>query len=363
MRTPRAMSLWTWTYPSRWFKAAAVVVCLFLALHYTFRTPASQIHLDSDRIETARHDDVCRAVGWSPFTQKPGRPPRKVYDLMMVNTELDLLEIRMNSSWDEVDYFVLVESAVTFTGLDKPLNLKANMATLTPYESKIIYHEIEYPPNFEAKTPWTREDLQRNSMLTQVFPRLEGNQAPTAGDVIVVSDVDEMPRPETLTLLRSCIFPRRLTLGSRFYYYSFQNLHRGAEWAHPQATYYAGRWTVKPNDLRVHDGFFLARWWQSATLRNASWHCSSCFGTIDELLVKMKSFVHSGLNAEEFRDRDRIVDRVRRGKDLWDRVGEEFDRVENNTDVPRFLREYPERFPYLTNRDGASAGFSDYERT
>ncbi|KAK3694031.1 glycosyltransferase family 17 protein [Podospora appendiculata] len=355
------MSLWTRTCPSRWSKAA-VVIFLLWTLYYTFTAPASRISSDGDSIETARHGDICRGVGWPPFTQKPGRPPRKVYDLMMVNTELDLLEIRMNSSWDVVDYFVLVEGRKTFTGLDKPLHLKANMATLAHYESKIVYHEIEEPSNFQAKTPWTREDLHRNSMLTQVFPRLEGKKAPTAGDVIVVSDVDEMPRTETLALLRACVFPRRLTLGSRFYYYSFQNLHRGDEWAHPQATYYAGRWTIKPNDLRVHDGFFLTRWWQTATLPNASWHCSSCFGTIDELLIKMKSFVHSGLNAEQFRDRDRIVDRVRRGKDLWDRPDEEFDRVENNTDVPRFLREHPERFPYLTNRDGASAGFSDYEK-
>lgn len=307
--------------------------------------------------------DICRAHGWKPFRPPPGtRRPRKVYDLLMVNTELDLLEVRLNSTWDAVDHFVLVEARRTFTNHEKPLFLRDNFARFRPYHAKMVYHEIDLPPDFAPRRTWDMEDLQRNAMLTQVFPyRLRGEPAPQLGDVLLVSDVDEIPRPETLALLRACAFPRRLTLRSRFYYYSFQWLHRGPDWPHPQATYYQGpKDTLLPNSLRIGDGGFAPlRAFEKGELANASWHCSSCFATVDEFLGKMASFSHTWMNAEEFRDRDRILDRVRHGKDLWDREGEMFDRIEDNRDVPSYLLHNTERFGYMLDRDGPTAGFKD----
>ena len=40
--------------------------------------------------------------------------------------EFDLLEIRLNILEPYVDYFVLTESTVTFSGLDKPLYYQEN---------------------------------------------------------------------------------------------------------------------------------------------------------------------------------------------------------------------------------------------
>lgn len=353
----------------RWLRIAVVFGVVWLLLH------AARSNVSSPLASTApwasssspsapdEHADICRPHGWKPFRPaSPTSAPRKVYDLMMINTELDWLEIRLNSTFDVVDYFVVVEASKTFTGLDKPLVLRDNMARFAPYQSKMIYHEIEYPPGFAPRTTWDMEDLQRNSMLTQVFPRLQGDQAPNLGDVIVVSDVDEIPRPSTFELLRACRFPRRLTLRSRFYYYSFQWLHRGEDWAHPQATYYEGPGrTLLPNNLRIGDGGWpLLRELEKGELWNASWHCSSCFETMEELLTKMAAFSHTEMNEERFRDPKHIADRIRNGKDLWDREGELYDRVENNTDVPPFLLANRERFRYLLDRDGPTAGFTDY---
>jgi beta-1,4-mannosyl-glycoprotein beta-1,4-N-acetylglucosaminyltransferase len=355
----RTRQLW------RWIRVVAVFAIVWLVL--SVARDNSDSFSGTTSWSTSLHDDpdndICRPHGWKPFRPKDPSKPRKVYDLMMINTELDHLEIRLNTTWSEVDYFVLVESRKTFTSLDKPLTLKNNLSKFLPYHPKIIYHEIEYPPGFKPRTPWDMEDLQRNAMLTQVFPLLRGAQAPQLGDVLVVSDVDEIPRPETLRLLRSCHFPRRLTLYSRFYYYSFQWLHRGPEWPHPQATYYQGlRKTLRPNDLRIADGgMWPFREWEKGSVKNASWHCSSCFETMGELLGKMAAFSHTSMNAERFRERRRIAERVRSGKDLWDREGEVYDRVEDNQDVPRFLLENRERFGYMLDRDGPTAGFTDYE--
>ncbi|ORY62248.1 glycosyl transferase [Pseudomassariella vexata] len=312
----------------------------------------------------ARHQ-LCRQHGWTAWKEKGlGKSPRKIFDLFMVNSELDWLEIRLNTTFDLVDYFVIVESPKTFTNLDKPMTIKNNLDKFAAYRDKIIYHELKIPEGFHSdreNPAWAWEDLQRNAMYDQVLPRLEHSQAPELGDVIIVADVDEIIRPETLVLLKSCNFPRRLNLRSSFYYYSFQFLHSGAQWIHPQATYYQGWRTILPVNLRNWDGGLqpLVKL-ETADLWNAGWHCSSCFSTIQEFLNKMSSFSHVWMNQEVYRDRDRIANYVRQGKDLWDREGEEFLRVENNEDIPPMLLDERDRFSYLVDRDGPSAGFRDY---
>lgn len=78
------------------------------------------------------------------------------------------------------------------------------------------------------------------------------------------------------------------------------------------------------------------------------------------MLTKMSSFSHVELNKQEFRDKKTIADRVRRGKDLWMRWGENYDRVENNEDIPDYLKSNKEKFEYMLDRDAENAGFVDY---
>ncbi|CAK7268970.1 hypothetical protein SEPCBS119000_003330 [Sporothrix epigloea] len=344
-------------------------------------------------IELASATAICSAHGWQPFKPLAG-VPRKVYDLCMVNTELDWLEIRLNTTYDEVDYFVIVEAPKTFTGLDKPLSIRDNWDRFAPYHAKMLYRELQYPADFNPQRAWDREDLQRNALFSQVLApdatmnagegadKMPVDAVPHLGDVLVVADVDEIPRPSTLRTLRLCDFPRRLTLSSQFYYYSFQFRHQGHEWAHPQATIYDGpAGTVLPVHLRNGDGgrggdassflgriaqliitpfTALRRRWDKADMPNAGWHCSSCYSTMHELLHKLESVSHVWMNHDFFRNRERAAHHVRNGIDLFDRSSEVYEHVINNADIPSLLLQQPDRFRYLINRDGESAGFSDY---
>lgn len=74
----------------------------------------------------------------------------------------------------------------------------------------------------------------------------------------------------------------------------------------------------------------------------------------------MASFSHVWMNAPKYRDRDRIAASVRAGEDLWGRRRDRFVRVEENHDIPPLLLAEKERFRYMLNRDGESAGFTDY---
>ncbi|PHH68947.1 hypothetical protein CDD82_168 [Ophiocordyceps australis] len=308
--------------------------------------------------------DFCAAHGYQVFTPPWPSGRRKVFDLFMANSELDLIEIRLATLYNHVDYFIIVESSRTFQGRPKPLTVRDNWPRFRNFHDKIIYHLLEFPPGFAPRLTWDYEDLQRDASLDQVLPRLTGPQAPVYGDVIVVADVDEIPRPAALLVLRSCVFPRRLTLSSRFYYYSYQFRHTGADWPHPQATIWQGSdKTIRPTKLRGSDGgSTMSRILESGRLENAGWHCSSCFSTIGEFLNKMASFSHMWMNEPKYRDVHRIAAAVRDGRDVWGRRQDVFERIDDNDDVPPPLltESGRRRFGYMLSRDGESAGFSDY---
>ncbi len=78
-------------------------------------------------------------------------------------------------------------------------------------------------------------------------------------------------------------------------------------------------------------------------------------------MSKMRSFSHVGMNQEPFRDRTRIVDRVRKGLDLWDRKGEVFEEVRGNEDIPEYLKEERKRWEFLLDRSASNAAFQDYD--
>ncbi|TKA33741.1 hypothetical protein B0A50_00577 [Salinomyces thailandicus] len=324
----------------------------------------------------------CRAHGFDeyrhPLRGDASNPPRerKVYDLFLLSTELKWLDIRLHTLSPYVDYFVIVESRTTFTGLPKPAYLADEYWATLPaaFQRKIIHRVVEDPGEAVGKRTWDHEDFMRNALFDHVFPDLIGTpEAPQDGDVILLSDVDEIPKPETLVVLRQCAFPDRLTLRSHFYYYSFQWLHSGPQWAHPQATTYHGITpgrTLSPQNLRSGDvasGFLsyplnhLRAWWQTADLWDAAWHCSSCFATISEMQMKMTSFSHVPLNTAANRDPKRIVERVRKGEDLFGRAGEVFERIDDNRDVPNYILQNRREFGYLLDRDGEGAAFSDWE--
>jgi len=299
----------------------------------------------------------CKSSNFSPHQGE-----RRIYDLIMFSTELDWLEIRLHTLAPFVDYFVIIESPTTFTGTVKPLILKQNWNMFARFHKKMIYHL-----DIDSSRIWDHEDYLRNSMLHAVFPTIEDDERGARyGDVLVVSDMDEIVRPEAMLLMRYCDIPERLTLRTQFFYYSFVWRHHGEQWPHPQATIYKGdiASTLSPNDLRMDlmgTGFTpiasLKRWWNRGTLWDAGWHCSSCFATIREFQTKMNSFSHQGWNTQENRDSRTIAKRVRNGQDLFGRAGETYDKVKNNTDVPAYvLQQHADtgRFAYLLQEDALS---------
>ncbi|KAK6535407.1 hypothetical protein TWF694_001868 [Orbilia ellipsospora] len=308
--------------------------------------PERPSSLDFLPLEDAKK--FCKNRRWEIWEER--QKPRKIYDLILVNTELDWLEIRLGQMHEHVDYFVILEANLTFQDTPKPLFVEENWDRFEKYHSKMIRHTLSIEGAKFEKT-WDREKFSRNAIYDQVVPFLEGPHAPEKGDVLLVSDVDEMPRPSTLIALRNCKFPKKLALHSDMYYYSFQWRNR-ADWGFPHATFYDGNDTVLPDDLR-HTA--------DAHLYRAAWHCSYCFSTIGEFVKKINSFSHTEYNLAKFKDPKQILEHVRFGIDFFDRDGEKWDRVEDNADVPGFLKENEAEYLFMLDRDPEHANLVDYQ--
>ena len=85
--------------------------------------------------------DYCQRRRWEPFAARDQH--RKVYDMFLINTELDFLELRLNELDKEVDYFVVLESSTTFQMDPKPLYLKDNLPQFKDFEHKIIHRVLD----------------------------------------------------------------------------------------------------------------------------------------------------------------------------------------------------------------------------
>jgi len=138
----------------------------------------------------------------------------KIYDCFQFFNELDILEIRLNTLNDFVDYFVLVESTVTFSGKSKPLYYQDNKHRFNKFSDKIIHVVVDDTPN---QNPFERDVFQKNCII-------RGLQNCKDEDVIITSDVDEIPNPKYLsTLINNCPDNKVYHFAQNLFYY-FLNL-------------------------------------------------------------------------------------------------------------------------------------------
>lgn len=62
----------------------------------------------------------------------------------------------------------------------------------------------------------------------------------------------------------------------------------------------------------------------------------------------------------EFKEADWIMSHVRSGIDIFEREYDTFDYVENNQDIPEYIKANPERFSYMLHRKNRpNTGFLD----
>lgn len=120
-----------------------------------------------------------------------------IFDCFTFFNELDLLEMRFEMLSPCVDHFVLVESSKTHHGEDKPLYYFDNRELYKAYWDKIIYVQVNDPPRYKGETDMGIVNFLRNCIMRGLVEKCRPD------DLVIVSDVDEIPNPEILKHIRT----------------------------------------------------------------------------------------------------------------------------------------------------------------
>lgn len=283
-------------------------------------------------------ETLCSLHGW-----KIRESPRRVFDAVLFSNELDMLEIRWKELSPYVSEFVLLESNSTFTGLVKPLYFANDRDRFDFVESRLTYGMVG-GRFIKGENPFVEESYQRVA-LDQLI-KIAGI---TEDDLLIMSDVDEVPSGHTIDLLRWCDgIPDRVHLQLKNYLYSFEFYLDDKSWRASVHRYQAGK--TRYAHYRQTD----------LLLADSGWHCSFCFRHINDFLFKMKAYSHvDRIRFAYYLNRKRIQEVICKGADLFDMLPEEYTFQEiiakmgpipstfSAVHLPAFLLENRERYKYL----------------
>lgn len=216
-----------------------------------------------------------------------------IFDCFTYFDEAEIVKIRFNELYDLVDYFVVVEADRTFTGKPKPFYFNE-------MNEKVISVKITFP--LHGMTSWEREVYQRNQIV-------RGLDLAEAFDIIIISDVDEIPRASALGGLYHTDLPIQLDVVQYFWNYHWQVPHHCNQGARPVVTMLRDLKWSSPQEMRA---CYLPR------IPNAGWHFSF-FGEIEKTVSKIQSFAHTEYDRTEYKDARKVLKRMQNGIDPFDR--------------------------------------------
>lgn len=264
---------------------------------------------------------LCSLHGWSVRSE-----PRRVFDAIIFSNELDLLEIRWGELYPHVTKFVILESTTTFTGISKPLFFASIRSRRFAFAEGKIVHGV-FPgkiasPGSTHRNPFDLESEQRVAMN-----RLLRTAGVSNGDIVIMSDADEIPSPHTVKLLKYCEgFPPLMHLELRHHMYSFEFPVDYSSW---RATAHVFGPHTQYRHSRQTDYIFS----------DSGWHCSFCFRHVQEFVMKMTGYSHADrVRKKEFLDYGRIQKVICKGDDLYDMLPEEYtfkDLISKVGSIPR----------------------------
>jgi hypothetical protein len=262
----------------------------------------------------------------------------KIYDCFTFYNELDLLELRLTELSNFVDRFVIVEATTTFTNRPKPLLYKENQERYVQWANKIEHIVID---TTRDPNPWANETAQRDAILRGVWDASDE-------DIIIVSDVDEIPRPAAVDYLRTSaaeFFGFRMSLSNFKFNYMRTTPGEYDIWAMASRRRHLGS-QFTPNTLRgqrfnlngfpyQHDADGVA------VIEHGGWHFGY-MGDTEYLRDKAQSFSHQEVNTPEFLAQIDIDASIRERKE-WNRKESAcYEIVKLDNYFPASVKKYPE---------------------
>ncbi len=250
----------------------------------------------------------------------------KVYDCFCYFNEDMLLRLRLETLWDYVDYFVISEATYTHAG--KSRETLFDISKFSKYQSKIRYLRLEDRPPGENDF-WKNENFIRNHVA-------EGLIEAKPDDLILVSDLDEIPEPESIKLYQ----PKYLRgdFSQRYYSYFLNNYWLGDvdaigklkpnsnTWYGTKITtyrYFTDFFNNNATSVRAYKSKGLLRaikrtWFKkfnTQAIDDGGWHFTWVF-PIKGIVEKIESTAHQEFNKPEYKDPIRIQNMIQEGRDF-----------------------------------------------
>lgn len=195
-----------------------------------------------------------------------------IIDCFTYFNEEDLLEVRLATLDSVVDQFILVEAELTQTGKPKPLYF-ANRSTEPDRFAKwrhkilnVIVPAQECPSN--EGNLWAMENFQRNYIKRGIeHLRTVGGHKITSTDVVMISDLDEIPDPDAVIKASKLEEANCIAFGMSFHCYYVNLISPNKGWIGTVMTKIETLDVVEPQDLRNVKDYAMR-------LDCAGWHLS-----------------------------------------------------------------------------------------
>jgi beta-1,4-mannosyl-glycoprotein beta-1,4-N-acetylglucosaminyltransferase len=228
-----------------------------------------------------------------------------IYDCFMYFDEDLLLDLRLNTLSKYVKKFIITEATYTHNGSKKKLKFDINK--FQKFKDKIVYIVVNKdPPNIlELKENETKrergEKLILNGMARDYFQReslIQGIREAQNDDLILISDLDEVPNLENLNF--SKITNQIIIFKQKMFYYKLNLYYKEFEWLGTKAI--RKKNLISPQWLRNIKGkkyplwrldilFSKKKYSNLYFVDDGGWHFT-CLKTPEELEKKLLNFAH-----------------------------------------------------------------------
>ncbi len=229
----------------------------------------------------------------------------RIYDCFMYFDEEIVLETRLNYLNPYIDFFVIVESCYTHKGERR--NLKFNINKFTKFKNKIIYKVYEEVPSRIENV--SNEDNENTKSAKYIMNALyrenaqrnyinEGIKGATDEDIILISDVDEIPNLSNINF--NNIKEKIILFKQGMFYYKFNLRLPKIDWVGTKACkkkYFKNpQWlrNIKDRKYEIYrvDAFFSNnKYIDIKIINNGGWHFTN-IKSAEEIEHKMKSYLH-----------------------------------------------------------------------
>jgi len=229
----------------------------------------------------------------------------KIYDCFTYFDEKMLLDFRFNYLNKYVDKFVISEANYTHSGNPKKLNF--NIKDYPKFRDKIIYIPVIKKPdglhkvNSKKNNKVTNSKLILNGYLRENFQRdqlIKGLKNAEPNDLIIISDLDEIPNLEVVNLKN--IKQKIIFFKQKFLFYKFNLFYKNRSWLGSRAC--KKKFLLSPQWLRNAKGkkysifrpdiFFSIKKYNSVFfVENGGWHFTN-LKTPKKIHYKFSNYLH-----------------------------------------------------------------------